>query len=286
MDKGKGKFMSERNRIEVLKPEEEERLFKVMEAARQNARIRKRGEAARARVIAANLRLVMSVARKYRNRGLEFPDLVQEGNMGLMKAVDGFNYKRGNKFSTYATWWIRQAVTRAIANQGRIVRIPVHIHDAISKLEHVHRSLVWRLGREPSDVELGCEMGVSADHIVLIKNLAANPVPLQMPIGDDGDACVCDLIADASSVNPREETDGHLLHDEMLDVLGTLAPRERKVLDCRFGLSDGCGMTLDEVGRLLNVTRERVRQIEAKALGKLRHPSLMRLLREHLAKCA
>ena len=286
MDKGKGKFMSERNRIEVLKPEEEERLFKVMKSARLNAKMRNCGEAARARVIAANLRLVMSVARKYTNRGLEFLDLVQEGNIGLMKAVDRFNYKSGNKFSTYATWWIRQAAARAIANQGRIIRIPVHVHEAINKLVRARSQFVQKQCREPSDTELGHETGLSIDDVRLAMESMADPVSLQTRIGEDGDACIGDLIADTVCIGPQEHADDHILREQISEILKVLSSMEREVLDYRVGLSNGRGMTLEEIGRLFKVTRERVRQIEARALGKLRNPSRRRALSEYFDKCA
>lgn len=279
-------YMRQMGRIEALKPEAEIELFKTIDAASRNAKMRKRGETARARVIAANLRLVISVVKKYTGRGLELLDLIQEGNIGLTKAVDRFNYKNGNKFSTYATWWIRQAAVRAIANQGRIIRIPVHVHEAISKLVRVRSQFVQKQCREPSDTELGRETGLPIDDVRSAMESMANPVSLQTRIDEDGDTCIGDLIADTVCAGPQEQTDDHILREQISTVLKTLAPMERKVLGYRVGLSDGRGMTLEEIGRLFNVTRERVRQIEARALGKLRHPSRRRALCEYFDKCA
>ena len=249
-------------------------------------KVLKDGESARARVVAANLRLVVSVVKKYVNRGLSFLDLIQEGNVGLMKAVEKFEYRRGYRFSTYATWWVRQAASRAVADQGRTIRIPVHVFETINKMVRTQRKLFQRLGREPTDSELGREIGMAAGAVRTIKKMAARPMSLQARMGEDGDTCVGDLIADPEGVNPQAVTEGRLLHDEMIRILGTLAPREREVIDYRFGISDGYSRTLEEVGRLFNVTRERVRQIESKALRKLRHPSRMGALREYLAKSA
>ena len=279
-------YMRQMGRIEALKPKEEIQLFKTIDAARRSAKMRQRGEAARARVIAANLRLVISVVKKYTGRGLELLDLIQEGNIGLMKAVDRFDYKSGNRFSTYATWWIRQSAARAIANQGRIIRIPVHVHEAINKLVRARSQFVQKQCREPSDTELGHETGLSIDDVRLAMESMADPVSLQTRIGEDGDACIGDLIADTVCAGPQEQTDDHILREQISTVLKTLAPMERKVLDCRVGLSGGRGMTLEEIGRLFNVTRERVRQIEARALGKLRNPSRRRALCEYFDKCA
>ena len=252
----------------------------------QLRRVLKEARDARNRVVEANLRLVVSVVKKYVNRGLEFLDLVQEGNLGLMKAVEKFEYKRGYKFSTYATWWIRQAATRAIADKSRTIRLPVHMIEEIAKVTHEQKRLVQRLGREPTERDLAAECDLPVREIRAVRKMAQRPISLQARIGDDGDACVGDLIPDASSKNPGEAAERRLMRERLVEVLEKLGSRERKVLDYRYGLSDGCGRTLEEVGRLFNVTRERVRQIEANALRKLRHPSRIRLLREYFAPCA
>jgi len=246
----------------------------------------KEGRDARNRVVEANLRLVVSVVKKYMNRGLGFLDLVQEGNLGLMKAVERFEYKRGYKFSTYATWWIRQAATRAIADKSRTIRLPVHMVEEMAKVARGQKRLVQKLGREPSERELAAECGLSIREIRAVREMAQRPISLQAKVGDDGNACVGDLVPDVSIGNPGEATEGSLMRERLIEVLETLGSREREVLDYRFGLSDGCERTLEEVGRFFNVTRERVRQIEAKALRKLRHPSRIRLLREYYACCA
>ena len=253
------------------------------------ARLRRRlreGQAARSRVVEANLRLVVSVVKKYMNRGLGFADLIQEGNLGLMKAVERFEYRRGYRFSTYATWWIRQAATRAISDQARTIRIPVHMIETINKMFRLQRRLVQRLGREPTERELAAECGMPVKELRSVRRMARHPISLQTRIGDDGDACLGDIIPDMSSENPGESADGRLMRERIAEVMATLDGREREVIDYRFGLSDGCGRTLEEVGRFFNVTRERVRQIEAKALRKLRHPTRIRMLREYWARCA
>jgi len=243
--------------------------------------ILRKGQVARTRMVEANLRLVISIVKKYMNRGLSFLDLIQEGNTGLMKAVEKFEYKRGYKFSTYATWWIRQAATRAIADQARTIRIPVHMIETINKLMRVQKRLIQKLGREPTEQELSKEMDMPQDQVRAVKRMAQQPISLQSKVGDNDDAHYGDFIPDLSSENPFEVTEGHLLKERLREILNTLTDRERQVVDFRFGLTDGYSRTLEEVGRLFNVTRERIRQIEAKALRKLRHPSRMKSLGDY-----
>ena len=266
-------YLKEIGKVPLLTAEEEIELAKRMEQGDENAK-RKLAE--------ANLRLVVSIAKRYVGRGMLFLDLIQEGNLGLIKAVEKFDYRKGYKFSPYATWWIRQAITRAIADQARTIRIPVHMVETINKLIRVSRQLLQEYGREPQPEEIAREMGISEEKVREIMKIAQEPISLETPIGEEEDSHLGDFIPDEDAPAPAEAAAFNLLKEQLMEVLDTLTPREEKVLRLRFGLDDGRARTLEEVGREFNVTRERIRQIEAKALRKLRHPSRSKKLKDFL----
>ena len=266
-------YLKEIGKVPLLTAEQEMGIAKRMEAG---------DDEAKKELAEANLRLVVSIAKRYVGRGMSFLDLIQEGNLGLIKAVEKFDYTKGFKFSTYATWWIRQAITRAIADQARTIRIPVHMVETINKLIRVSRQLLQELGREPTPAEIGKEMGFSEEKVREIQKIAQDPVSLETPIGEEEDSHLGDFIEDDNAPAPSEAASYALLKEQLMEVLNTLTEREEKVLRLRFGLDDGRARTLEEVGKEFNVTRERIRQIEAKALRKLRHPSRSKKLKDYL----
>ncbi|AOA02109.1 MULTISPECIES: RNA polymerase sigma factor RpoD [Carnobacterium] len=266
-------YLKEIGRVPLLNAQEEVALALLIEQGDQEAK---------QRLAEANLRLVVSIAKRYVGRGMQFLDLIQEGNMGLMKAVEKFDYQKGFKFSTYATWWIRQAITRAIADQARTIRIPVHMVETINKLIRIQRQLLQDLGREPTPEEIGAEMDLPTEKVREILKIAQEPVSLETPIGEEDDSHLGDFIEDQDATSPAEHAAYELLKEQLEDVLDTLTDREENVLRLRFGLDDGRTRTLEEVGKVFGVTRERIRQIEAKALRKLRHPSRSKQLKDFL----
>ena len=275
-----------KEKIAILKSREEnateEELAEIKEEIKNLQKDLDAGDEAKKRLAEANLRLVVSIAKRYVGRGMLFLDLIQEGNLGLIKAVEKFDYRKGYKFSTYATWWIRQAITRAIADQARTIRIPVHMVETINKLIRVSRQLLQELGREPSPEEIAAEMNMPVERVREILKISQEPVSLETPIGEEEDSHLGDFIQDDNVPVPADAAAFTLLKEQLEEVLGTLTEREQKVLTLRFGLEDGRARTLEEVGREFNVTRERIRQIEAKALRKLRHPSRSRKLKDYL----
>ncbi len=297
-------YLKEIGKVNLLTSEEEVELAKAMgagvEAAEQLAEMErggeeipaevrreleslvKKGERAKQRLAEANLRLVVSIAKRYVGRGMQFLDLIQEGNLGLIKAVEKFDFTKGFKFSTYATWWIRQAITRAIADQARTIRIPVHMVETINKVIRVNRQLLQELGHDPTPEETAAEMNMPVERVREILKIAQEPVSLETPIGEEEDSHLGDFIPDEDASEPAEAASATLLKEQLVDVLSTLTPREEKVLKLRFGFEDGRTRTLEEVGKEFNVTRERIRQIEAKALRKLRHPSRSKKLKDFL----
>ena len=266
-------YLKDIGRVPLLSADDEIELARKMQEG---------DEEAKKQLSEANLRLVVSIAKRYVGRGMLFLDLIQEGNLGLMKAVEKFDYQKGFKFSTYATWWIRQAITRAIADQARTIRIPVHMVETINKLTRVSRILLQKYGREPTPAEIAAEMNISEERVREIQKIAQDPVSLETPIGEEEDSHLGDFIEDETTVTPSDSVSTTMLKETLLSVLNSLTPREEKVLRLRYGVDDGRPRTLEEVGREFNVTRERIRQIEAKALRKLRHPSRSKHLKDFL----
>ena len=300
IDDSVGLYFREMGQQELLTAEEEVQLAKEIEAGREAAErleggeelswdehdelwmVKERGDAARAHLIRANTRLVVSIAKKYRGRGLQFLDLIQEGNVGLMKAVEKYDYRRGNRFSTYATWWIRQAVTRALANHGRTIRIPAHLGGRISKLYQVAQELEQQYGRQPTAEEIAAEMDLPADRVRWMLRTSRQPVHLERPVGDESDAELGDFIEDSEAPPPAEMVAQTMLTEEISEILDQLTPREARILRLRYGLQDGESRTLKEVGEMFGLSRERIRQLEKEALRKLRHPNFAGHLRQYL----
>jgi RNA polymerase primary sigma factor len=300
IDDSVGLYFREMGQQDLLTAEEEVQLAKEIEAGREAADrldggeelgwdehdelwvLKERGDAARAHLIRANTRLVVSIAKKYRGRGLQFLDLIQEGNVGLMKAVEKYDYRRGNRFSTYATWWIRQAVTRALANHGRTIRIPAHLGGRISKLYQVAQELEQQYGRQPTAEEIAAEMDLPADRVRWMLRTSRQPVHLERPVGDESDAELGDFIEDSEAPPPAEMVAQTMLTEEISEILDQLTPREARILRLRYGLQDGESRTLKEVGEMFGLSRERIRQLEKEALRKLRHPNFAGHLRQYL----
>jgi len=300
IDDSVGLYFREMGQQDLLTADEEVQLAKEIEAGREAAErleggeelswdehdelwmVKERGDAARAHLIRANTRLVVSIAKKYRGRGLQFLDLIQEGNVGLMKAVEKYDYRRGNRFSTYATWWIRQAVTRALANHGRTIRIPAHLGGRISKLYQVAQELEQQYGRQPTAEEIAAEMDLPADRVRWMLRTSRQPVHLERPVGDESDAELGDFIEDSEAPPPAEMVAQTMLTEEISEILDQLTPREARILRLRYGLQDGESRTLKEVGEMFGLSRERIRQLEKEALRKLRHPNFAGHLRQYL----
>jgi len=270
-------YLGEIGRLPLLNAEEEKQLGYLMKHGCKDEVLE-----ARRRLIEGNLRLVVSVAKRYIRQGLSLMDLIQEGNLGLMRAVNKFDYRKGYKFSTYATWWIRQSITRAIADKARTIRVPVHMLESIKRLLSTSHSLTQEYGREPTNEELATQMGASPDKVAQIAKAARQPASLEAPVMEDSDSNISNFIADKSAAQPIDVATNRLLKEQVGDILASLLDRERRVIEMRFGLSDGRRYTLDEVGQVFGITRERVRQLEKKALGKLRHPKYSRRLREYI----
>lgn len=266
-------YLKEIGKIPLLTSDEEAEISKKVASG---------DEEARNKLAESNLRLVVSIAKRYVGRGLLFLDLIQEGNIGLMKAVEKFDYDKGFKFSTYATWWIRQAITRALADQARTIRVPVHMVETINKMARIERQLTLELNREPTEEEIAKKMGITVEKVREVDKIRQDPVSLETPIGEEEDSHLGDFVPDESSLSPEEYATNEILKEEIQEVLATLQPREQQVLELRFGLKDGTCYTLEEVGKKFNVTRERIRQIEAKALRKLRHPSRAKKLKDFM----